>query len=134
MEKGIESPIPNKPIEGKTVVYPPPPPDFGDRFIRITVYPVDGEAGSFPLGYGEYPRIWRPRGVEVVIPEHYKVCLDESKVVSFRHINMKFPDPATGNVYRKVPHTIVRFPYQIIGPATKEEFLADQEKYRIVES
>jgi hypothetical protein len=126
----VNDPIVSQPEEGRTVVYPPPPPDVGDRFIKVMIYPVDGEGGSVPLGYGEYPRIERPRGVEVVIPEHYKASL-ESKVPSFRHINMKFPDPQTGNVYREVPYTIMRHPYQIVGPATKEEWLADQERYRV---
>ncbi len=123
-------PIVNAPEEGRTVIYPPPPPDVGDRFIKVLIYAVEGEGGSVPLGYGEYPRIERPRGREVVIPEHYKACLDV-KVSSFRHIHNKFPDPNTGNIYQEIPHTIVRFPYQIVGPATKEEWLADQERYRI---
>lgn len=128
------NPISNKPEEGKTVVYPPPPPDVGDRFLRIMIYPVDGEANSVVFGIGEYPKCERPRGVEVVIPEFYKACLDDSKVASFRHVNMKFPDPVTGNVFRTIPHTIVRFPYQVIGPATKEEWLADEARYRIRET
>lgn len=123
--------IVNKPEDGRQVKYPPPPPDVGDRFIKIMIYQVDGEGGSVPLGYGEYPRIERPRGVEVVIPEHYKVCLDDARVASFRHLDMKFPDPVTGNVFREVPHTINRFPYQLIGPATTEEWENDQIRYRI---
>jgi len=124
-------PIINKPEQGREVAYPPPPPQFGDRFIKLVIYPVEGEGGSVPLGYGEYPRIERPRGVEVVIPEHYKVCLDDAKSVTFRHVDMKMPDAVTGNVFRRVPHTIVRFPYQLIGPATREEWENDQIRYAV---
>lgn len=124
-----KDPIISKPEPGKEVKYPPPPPNVGDRFVKIEIYRVEGEGGSVPLGYGEYPRIERPRGIPVVIPEHYLACLNE-KIVTFRHVFTQTPNPLDeGNLVREIPHTIVRFPYQNLGPATKEEWEEDQRRW-----
>ena len=59
------------------------------------------------------------RGVEVIIPERFKVCADNATYQQFKQIPGK---------PRKLRGTIKVYPYQLIGPATKDEFFAMKRK------
>jgi hypothetical protein len=117
---------PDKPVVEEEDV-PPHAPFFGSRYRRIRVFHVEGETNTVPLHLGDYPWVYRPRDIDVVIPEIYISVLDDSRSPSFRMVEA--PADETGNVFRTVPFTIQRFPYQDLGKATRAEFEADEAKY-----
>lgn len=55
------------------------------------------------------------RGVEVIIPERFKVCADNATYQHFKQVPGK---------PRKLRGTIRVYPYQLLGLATNQEFMA----------
>lgn len=54
------------------------------------------------------------RGVEVIIPERFKVCADNATYQQFKQVPGK---------PRKLRGTIKVYPYQLLGEATESEFI-----------
>lgn len=91
-------------------------------FRKIKIFEVQGESNTVPLILGDYPHVETIRGYEIILPEVLiKGCLDGSVVESFKHIQLQVPDEK-GNIFKYAPNTIVRFPYQDLGPATEAEW------------
>lgn len=122
----ISKPI-DKPVEAVPEDIPPKAPDFGSRYRKIQVFHVEGETNTVAMHLGDFPWVFRPRDTEVVIPEIYLHVLKDSRSPSFRMV--EGPPDERGNVFRTVPYTIQRFPFQDLGPATRAEFEADEARY-----
>lgn len=92
------------------------------KAVKINIFDVPGEGKWVSLQLGEKPKVHVLRGVDWIIPAEYMSVLNDSVVQTFEHIPLQMPDPETGNVFRTVPITRVRFPYQFLGEVPWDEY------------
>ncbi len=90
---------------------------------KIKIMQVSGELPYWDLQLGDLPKIRVHCGVEAILPVEYLSILDSTVVDSFRDVALSFPDPETGNVFKRVPNTHHRSPYQDYGEVPWDQWL-----------
>lgn len=101
------------------------------RAVKIRIYQNDGVHDKADpwvcLQLGTLPRVWICRGFDWIIPEDLLPVLQDTAVETFEHVPLRQPDK-DGNVWEHREIVKNRFPFQILGPATWEEYEAFREK------
>lgn len=101
---------------------------------KIKIMKVPGELPYWDLQLGDLPKLRVHCGVEAIIPVEYLSVLDATIVDTFRDVPLSFPDPETGNIFRRVPHSHQRSPYQDYGEVSWDEWLKVWAKSGIVKA
>lgn len=96
--------------------------NFVGRAHKIKIMPVPGELPYWDLTLGDLPKIRVWCNKEAIVPIEYLSVLDDTVVDSFRDVALAFPDPETGNVFKRVPHSHQRSPYQDYGEVPWSEW------------
>lgn len=104
---------------------------FSGKAVKIKLYREDGQHDhSDPwvaLSLGDLPTVWVCRGFDWIIPEELLSVLQDTAVPTFEMIARRYPD-ANGNVYDTREIIKNRFPYQVLGEATWDEYEAFRAK------
>jgi hypothetical protein len=95
---------------------PKSPAQPPEKYYRVRFQPKSSpeEERDVMLSVNCVPLII-PRNVETIIPERYKICADNAITIKYEQ------KPGES---RKIAGEVLKFPYMLIGEATREEYLA----------